>query len=475
MSELRNSTRRGPDSATALGRMWRSAAVAAVGLTAFAPHVAAAQTVDAPIRLKVERAAAAPAPVQTRHTTAHCRDGECRDDDPGRGDRPGDGRGDRRTVRVPCDTDALIAAIAEANTRTDRKLSLASRCTYTLTVNQGGSGNGLPRIVQPITIDGNGATITRDAGAPDFRILQIADGGDLDLSDVTISGGRNPGFEDGAGILVEEAGRLLLEKVTLSGNTATGGDGAGLYNQGITVIRDSTVTGNSTNRDGGGIYNYYAKLTVTKTRITENTAANGGGLYTDSGAVTITGTRFERNFVTGEGGAIYQSDGSVDINDSVISSNTAGGRGGAIQHYNEGLHVRTSRITDNTAGTHGGALSLNSPAVIEDTLIQRNTATQGNGGGIHVATSGTEEVSIRRSKITLNQAPGVGFSGGGIHISAGSLVTLTDAVITRNTSHTAPGGVNNQGVVTAYGTNEITDNSPTNCAGSANPVPGCAG
>ncbi|MFD8193775.1 right-handed parallel beta-helix repeat-containing protein [Streptomyces wuyuanensis] len=475
MSELQSSTRRGPERATALGRTWRLAAVAAAGLAVSAPHVAAAQTVDAPVRAKTERAVAPPATGQHRQSTAHCRDGECRDDDPGRGDRPGDGRGDRRTVRVPCDTEALIAAITEANTRTDRKLSLAGRCTYTLTVNQGGSGNGLPRIVQPITIDGNGATITRDPGAPDFRILQIADGGDLDLSDVTISGGRNPNSEDGAGILVEEAGRLLLEKVTLSGNTATNADGAGLYNQGITAVRDSTVTGNSTNRDGGGVYNYYAKLTITKTRITENTAEDGGGLYTDSGAVTVTGTRFERNSATVDGGAIHQSDGSVDINDSVVSWNTAGGRGGAILHNNEGLHVRTSRITDNTAGGNGGGLSLNAPAVIEDTLIQRNTATQGNGGGIHVATSGTEEVSIRRSKITLNRAPGVGFSGGGIYISPTSLVTLTDAVITRNTSHTAPGGINNQGVVTAYGTNEITDNSPTNCAGSANPVPGCAG
>ncbi|MFD1047194.1 hypothetical protein ACFQ1S_17385, partial [Kibdelosporangium lantanae] len=53
---------------------------------------------------------------------------------------------------------------------------------------------GLPGIRGTLTINGNHATITRDADAPQFRI--ITNWGDLTLNDVTVSGGRAP---DGVG------------------------------------------------------------------------------------------------------------------------------------------------------------------------------------------------------------------------------------------------------------------------------------
>ena len=41
---------------------------------------------------------------------------------------------------------------------------------------------GLPVVTSAITIEGNGNTISRQAGSPDFRILAVAIGGDLTLN-----------------------------------------------------------------------------------------------------------------------------------------------------------------------------------------------------------------------------------------------------------------------------------------------------
>ncbi|MFI1467149.1 hypothetical protein [Streptomyces wuyuanensis] len=58
MSELQSPTGRSPERATALGRPWRPAAVAAAGLTVSSPHAAAAQAGNAPVRPRTERTVA---------------------------------------------------------------------------------------------------------------------------------------------------------------------------------------------------------------------------------------------------------------------------------------------------------------------------------------------------------------------------------------------------------------------------------
>lgn len=95
--------------------------------------------------------------------------------------------GPGRAVQVPCDQDELLGALVRANANGGGTLELAASCTYTLTGHE--AGTGLPVITQPITIDGNGSTIVRAADAADFRIFDVAAGGDLRLRDLTVQGG----------------------------------------------------------------------------------------------------------------------------------------------------------------------------------------------------------------------------------------------------------------------------------------------
>jgi hypothetical protein len=127
-------------------------------------------------------------------------------------------------IPVPCDTAALINAIATAPAGST--LVLARHCTYHLTAASSGD-DGLPPVDKQLTIDGRDSTIVRDgltAGA--FRIFHVTSTGDLRLEDLTIRGGNAP--DNGGGILVDASGMLKLNKVTLDNNTA-GFAGGGVY------------------------------------------------------------------------------------------------------------------------------------------------------------------------------------------------------------------------------------------------------
>lgn len=89
---------------------------------------------------------------------------------------------------------------------------------------------GLPVITSPITIVGNGSTITRDPLASEFfRILAVGSSGNLTLQETTVSGGR-------AMVSPE--------------------NGGGIVNYGMLTLINSRVVGNLALRWGGGVQRF---------------------------------------------------------------------------------------------------------------------------------------------------------------------------------------------------------------------------
>ncbi|MGW3806396.1 hypothetical protein ACWD50_06660, partial [Micromonospora sp. NPDC005113] len=110
-------------------------------------------------------------------------------DDKDKDDKDKDDKDDRDRVReVECDDDALVEALDLANRDDGGTLKLAKDCTYELDQHDKKSEAGLPTIKQEITIEGNGATIKREA-EEGFRIFRVANGGDLTLKDVEVRNG----------------------------------------------------------------------------------------------------------------------------------------------------------------------------------------------------------------------------------------------------------------------------------------------
>ncbi|KAB2892924.1 MAG: WD40 repeat domain-containing protein, partial [Bacteroidetes bacterium] len=102
----------------------------------------------------------------------------------------------------PANSTDLLTAIADANgTPEPDTICLIDSATYTFTTAHIPL-NALPAITSEITIIGNGATLSRQAGSPLFGFFEVNTGGSLTLDNLTLNGG-DVGNDTG-GALVNE-------------------------------------------------------------------------------------------------------------------------------------------------------------------------------------------------------------------------------------------------------------------------------
>jgi predicted outer membrane repeat protein len=238
----------------------------------------------------------------------------------------------------------LIAAITDANGTSEADTICLTDSTYTFTTAHIPL-NALPAITSEITIIGNGAALSRQAGSPLFGFFEVNTGGSLTLDNLTLSGG-DVGNDTG-GALVNEGGTVTLNNVTFSNNHANTGGAIDNENGSLTLIDStfennqadyggaidndtggtlsisgSTFTGNTAALDGGAIHNDGGTLTVTDSTFTTNTAGRYGGALDNTGSATISGSTFAGNSASWSGGAIRNTN-TLTITDSVFSSNSA--------------------------------------------------------------------------------------------------------------------------------------------------------
>ena len=194
-------------------------------------------------------------------------------------------------------------------------------------------------IEKDVTISGLGAdvlVVNRDGNAPAFRIFDLLPGKTVALEGLTISNGK---ATVGGGIINNHS-NLTINNCTLTGNTAPGGNGGGIFNYGTgnpasLTINNSTFSGNSSDFGGGGVYNAgnggSGKVFVNNSTFSGNSTVNvgGGGIYTDGSGggdatVTVVNSTFSGN--SGSGIALFTSQGGVanlDITNSTFAGNTA--------------------------------------------------------------------------------------------------------------------------------------------------------
>ncbi|MEN9785555.1 MAG: hypothetical protein RLZZ299_819 [Pseudomonadota bacterium] len=255
---------------------------------------------------------------------------------------------------------------------------------------------------------------------------------------------------------------------------------------GYPVNAESVKGAEETIIDGGGVASTVTFGTgeTSGARISGFTVTNGAGSGTDSespsvtgGGITIRGAspRIENNVITGNtsdyGGGILVADGSPAISNTTVSDNAAA-RGAGIYAARDVMDLHDCTLEDNDASYAGGGLYLlSSDAVVEDTVIQRNTAAYGgpeegsDGGGIAIVSGAPE---IRGCDVLDNEAG----DGGGIW-TARSDALIYDNLVRGNRADDVPatgeyhkdgqgGGINVQNSGTGNGTrvvrNLILDN-----------------
>jgi hypothetical protein len=250
-------------------------------------------------------------------------------------------------------TGDLRYAINQADQATDDSTIVFAPQLYGKTI---GLGSGALAINKPsgtLSILGGGGTAgpTISAGGHG-QVLTISPFSHVSIRGVTLSGGIGPG---GGAILND--GKLTLVACTITGNTAMGGGGGGIYNSpfGVMSISESTISGNeSTLGDGGGIDNL-GTMTIQASTVSGNTVTVGdGGGVANRGMLSIGDSTISGNHVliSGDGGGISNVS-SLTLTDDTIGANTAQGSGGGVANQ----------------ATQGGAISMDNTIVADNTSI----------------------------------------------------------------------------------------------------------
>lgn len=242
-------------------------------------------------------------------------------------------------------------------------------------------------------------------------------------------------------------GAVEIVNGTITGGTESGVKITGAEGSEI-LLKDLTITGNRNDTSGyggGGVCADSGDLTIDHCRITDNTAANGSGGGVSMGSkhggtvenasLTIKDSVISGNTSTAQGGGVYAAvtDGSVSITGSTLSGNSATAQGGGIYSENyEGISILGGAIQGNPAAKHGGGIYIRNSmpnrtiagsvtnTVEQEVLdigstvvISGNTAGQ-LGGGIY-ADNG---VTVRLAGYLLNNHAGT--AGADLYLTAGS-------------------------------------------------------
>jgi hypothetical protein len=224
--------------------------------------------------------------------------------------------------------------------------------TYTLTL-------GALAVGTDVTLRGAGARTTTIVAAANARVLDIG-AVTARIESVTLSGGTATdaaGFHGGN--LRSQGGNVLLDRVRVTGGSASSGGGLA-NNNGQMTIRDSLIDHNSALQgggDGGGIINFggdggnAAALTLQNSTIALNAARLGGALITrdnPQNAVTLENVTVARNAATdrGVGGIAFgATPGGVSARASIVAGNTAQGLpsncGGGSTPVSNGANVES--------------------------------------------------------------------------------------------------------------------------------------
>lgn len=317
----------------------------------------------------------------------------------------------------------LRAAIQESNAWPGPDTITIPAGTYTFSIAgvDDSAASGDLDIYEAVVIRGNDDTTTT-VNANDLERVFDIHSVDVTIEHLSMINGRAANSE-GGGIRIIE-GDLTLRHITLDSNetTGTGFGGGGVYtNTGSLIIDDATITNNRSSR-GGGVFHFSRDMAITNSRINSNLAdlgaASGGGVFTQSeGPNIISNTTINgNNAALGGGGGVYAVFGAT-ITNSTISNNVSGQVGGGGV-YDIGIGTLT----------------------ITNTTISGNTISLGNGGALHTRKS---TAIIVNSTIYNNRALGIDngidtFNGhaGGIFLPKDESITLTNTIITNNTSST---------------------------------------
>ena len=175
------------------------------------------------------------------------------------------------------------------------------------------------------------------------------------------------------------------------------------------------------------------------------TVISGGGGILNYGRLIIENSKVSNNYAY-EGGGIYNH-GTLNLSDSIVCNNKADFFGGGIA--NRGAFTSNSgKISVNEAIQGGGIANSGELILNANSLINRNTATSGMGGGIWNRGKVTINDGSVEGNAVLRDQNGYGGDGGGIcNDDPNGEVCINGGMISSNSAWRGGGIYNYSGIV----------------------------
>ena len=218
---------------------------------------------------------------------------------------------------------SLREAVIAANANAGADSINLSAGTYTLTIASAGTDELKEHlnITDSLSIVGAGAGLTFIDGGNTFKIAEYeATAITNSLSNLTLQNGFETG-NAGAIDIDDAATSLTITDVEIIDSTSSSRGGA-IHNSGTLILERVTMAGN-TGQFGGAIYNESTgSITVTNSTLSGNSAQFGGAIYNE-GTLALTNVTITNNDAGNSGGGVYQSSGSATLSNTIIAGNTA--------------------------------------------------------------------------------------------------------------------------------------------------------
>ncbi len=217
----------------------------------------------------------------------------------------------------------------------------------------------------------------------------------IDISNVTI---KNNSAEENSGAIYLLLNRdSYIRDCVISNNSSDDIAGAiKMKSSGktLTIMGNTSFTGNNSDDDGGAIYLEKGTVRMTGGSFNSNISDNDSGAVkvTENTNFEATGTTFNCNQAKSEEAGAIKNFGTTTLTNCTLSSNTAQKEGGALWNDSK-MTLTDCTFTTNSSATKGGAVYSDDVLTINGVEMTQNS-TSGNGGGLFVG-GGSDPVKIK--------------------------------------------------------------------------------
>jgi len=175
-------------------------------------------------------------------------------------------------------------------------------------------GSQIFYIVSGATVSITGVTLENGNNANGGAVVNY---GTLNLGDCTITGNQSA---QGAALNNQSTGTLVVNRCTVSGNTASG-IGGGLFNAGNATITASTFSGNNASEASGAFNN--GTLVIANSSFAGNQASAAVGGVENLMTLHLSNTTFFNNS-SPSGGALFQNQGTSTVKGTLLAKSAGG-------------------------------------------------------------------------------------------------------------------------------------------------------